>query len=211
MVGSQSDTHDKLLSAATEVFVEKGFSGARVDEIARRAGANKAMIYYHFGPKRALYQAVLLGLFARVLEEVERLGAVADPLERLRGFYARLVELFTEQPALPRLMAREIVGGGRSMETETAKTIAAIVRFVAAAVRAGVDQGRFRPVDPLLVHVTMIGVTMLFFAGEGFRSRHLSQVLPDLEPPQVEHLATHLTDTLTRMLLRDLSDPSVRR
>ena len=45
------DTRGNLIESATEVFVEKGFSGARVDEIARRAKANKAMIYYHFGSK----------------------------------------------------------------------------------------------------------------------------------------------------------------
>ncbi|MCD6588326.1 MAG: helix-turn-helix transcriptional regulator, partial [Candidatus Fermentibacteraceae bacterium] len=47
-----------ILDAAAEEFAEKGFSGARVDEIARRAGINKAMLYYRIGDKEELYRRV---------------------------------------------------------------------------------------------------------------------------------------------------------
>ena len=49
---------DRILDAATEVFAEKGFGETRVDEIAARAGVNKAMLYYHVGGEEALYAAV---------------------------------------------------------------------------------------------------------------------------------------------------------
>ena len=58
--------------------MEVGFSGARVEEIARRAQANKAMIYYHFGSKLGLYKAVLFRLFEGVLDEIKRLETVVD-------------------------------------------------------------------------------------------------------------------------------------
>src|SRR5574340_796174 len=77
---------DAILVAAGRVFDEKGYGGARVDEIAARAGVNKAMLYYHVGGKEELYAAVV----ARVLDGVlERLSAVlsarTEPRERFRA------------------------------------------------------------------------------------------------------------------------------
>jgi len=197
-----AETRHSLLKAATAVFVEKGYAGARVDEIARRAGANKAMIYYHFGLKKDLYQTVLLDLFSGLLDEVAELGqAETDPLKRLAGLYAGLVKLFARQPALPRLMLREVMAGGRNMGSESAKALLAIKRFVATAVEQGVREGRFRPAHPLLVHLGAIGPIMLYFAGEDFRARHLSSTDSGLKPPRLEDFIAHLTDSLERTLL----------
>ena len=54
-------TSAAILAAAVKEFTEKGYSGARIDAIAARAGANKRMIYHYFGDKEALYLAVLEG------------------------------------------------------------------------------------------------------------------------------------------------------
>ena len=70
------DPRSRILAAAAEVFAEKGFDGAGVDEIARRAGVNKAMLYYHVGDKAALYGAVTIEFLeimrARVIETRRR-------------------------------------------------------------------------------------------------------------------------------------------
>ena len=52
-------SRERILKAATAEFAEKGFGDARVDEIARRAGINKRMLYHYFGNKDELFQAVL--------------------------------------------------------------------------------------------------------------------------------------------------------
>ena len=55
----RNDTVRRILDRAAEVFSQKGFDGARMDEIARRASVNKASIYYHIGDKDTLYAQVL--------------------------------------------------------------------------------------------------------------------------------------------------------
>jgi TetR/AcrR family transcriptional regulator len=52
-------SRERILAAASEEFSERGFAGARVDSIARRAGLNKQLISHHFGGKQALYEAVM--------------------------------------------------------------------------------------------------------------------------------------------------------
>src|SRR2546423_15054537 len=54
-------TQQRILQAAFKEFAAKGFSGARVDGIARRASINKRMLYHYFGDKEALFREVLRG------------------------------------------------------------------------------------------------------------------------------------------------------
>jgi len=58
--------YDRILESATAEFADKGYAGARMDEIARQAKINKAMIYYHIGDKEALYNTVLNTTFGNM-------------------------------------------------------------------------------------------------------------------------------------------------
>ncbi|MEQ1871985.1 MAG: TetR family transcriptional regulator, partial [Vicinamibacterales bacterium] len=76
---------ERILSAAALEFSARGFSGARVDRIARRARVNKAMLYYHFGNKQGLYRALLLKTFGAAAERLNAVAAGSDPPEQKVG------------------------------------------------------------------------------------------------------------------------------
>jgi TetR/AcrR family transcriptional regulator len=59
VAGAKTDKRERILEVATEEFAEKGLAGARVDTIARKAQANKQLVYYYFGGKLGLYNEVL--------------------------------------------------------------------------------------------------------------------------------------------------------
>ncbi|MFF0345331.1 TetR/AcrR family transcriptional regulator [Kribbella sp. NPDC004875] len=107
----------QLLDAAVVEFGARGFSGARVSEIAARAGVNKQLISYYFGGKEGLYRAVADGWRAgepTITAEAETLGEVV-------GAYARAT---IEQPDLLRLLIREGVDrdtGGNDEEAQYAR------------------------------------------------------------------------------------------
>src|SRR3954452_12310286 len=61
-------TRQRILAAALAEFSEKGLGGARVDEIALRAGANKRMLYHYYGNKEDLFLAVLESAYADIRE-----------------------------------------------------------------------------------------------------------------------------------------------
>jgi len=97
-------TRQRILDAALAEFAEKGLAGARVDEIAARAGANKRMLYAHFGSKEELWLVVLEGAYAakRAEEravEVEGL-APAEAMARLIAFNLRYTARHPEFVAL---------------------------------------------------------------------------------------------------------------
>lgn len=189
--------------------MEVGFSGARVDEIARRARANKAMIYYHYGSKKSLYRAVLHRLFENVLLEIERLRqSEMPPDEKLRALYTRVVRHFTEQRALPHVILREILAGGRGMDAEASRTLGTILGFVSDTLQEGTRLGLFRAVHPLLFHLTMLGPLMVHFAGASFRERLLPREMPGLAPPSNEDMLAHLLQVLDRSLAPTLPSPT---
>ena len=181
--------------------MEVGFSGARVDEIARRAVANKAMIYYHFGSKQRLYRAVLLRLFGDVIVEIERLReSDAPPREKLRALYSRIAAHFAEKRALPHIMLREILAGGKSMDAEVSRTLFVIVTFVTETVEAGLRSGTFRKVNPLLLHMSILAPMMVHLAGTSFRQRLITKEMPGVPIPTNEDMLAHLLEGLDRSL-----------
>ena len=207
---TQETSHRAIFESATEVFMEVGFSGARVDEIARRARANKAMIYYHFGSKRDLYKAVLLELFGDVFAEIEKLKANdAPPDEKLRALYTLIAGHFSRKRALPPIMLREILAGGKSMDAEASRALFTIITFVSETLREGTRTGAFRKIHPLLLHLTMLGPLMLHFAGASFRERLLPKEMPGLAPPGNEEMLAHLLEVLDRSLGPSSAESSV--
>ena len=67
---SSEASHAAIFKAAAEEFSERGFEAGGVDRIAAKARVNKAMLYYHFGSKRALYIEVLRDMFRAVSAKV---------------------------------------------------------------------------------------------------------------------------------------------
>ncbi len=111
----QPDTRQRLLEAASRMFVEQGFGATKVRDIVARAGANIAAVNYHFGTKEGLYAAVIRHHSAQAIEELslqDRAAAGRTPAARLRDhvrtFLQRLL-VDTPQFTLSKLIAREMV------------------------------------------------------------------------------------------------------
>src|SRR6478752_2031036 len=75
-------TRKKLLTAARREFADSGLAGARVDEIAARAGVNKQLVYHYFGDKDALYLAVLEWVYEEIRAQERKLNLEGLPPDR---------------------------------------------------------------------------------------------------------------------------------
>ena len=92
-----TDTKKRLLEAAHAEFAEKGLAGARIDQIGFRAGANKRLIYVHFGDKETLFDLVV----ARSLQEMS--AAVPFTEDDLAHYAGALYDYLVAHPDVLRL------------------------------------------------------------------------------------------------------------
>ena len=166
------ERRERILDAASTVFAEKGFAGARVDDIAARAGINKAMLYYHVGDKTALYSAVLLRNFGRVrLALDEALAAGGTARQRLEAVITALTRMVQRHPDHPRMMLREIASGAASLEPEVLAAMLEVLGVVRGLIAEGTAAGEFRPIDPVLTHLTLVGAVVFLNATTPIRER----------------------------------------
>jgi AcrR family transcriptional regulator len=83
------ETRERILRVAAGEFAAKGLAGARVDEIARRAQANKQLVYYYFGGKLGLYNEVLGHMIGESRQRIEAEAECETIVEKLRLMVAR--------------------------------------------------------------------------------------------------------------------------
>lgn len=109
MTENDKQTEEKIFEAATDVFVEKGLDGARMQDIATHAGINKALLHYYYRTKDQLFNAVfemiakqILRKFSPVLDENLTLE------EKIRFFYKEHIAFLQANPRLPGFLLNEV-------------------------------------------------------------------------------------------------------
>lgn len=191
-------TRGALLAAGSELFAEHGYDGVPVAAIADLARVNKAMISYHFGGKRQLYQAIVGATFAEIVASVERLAGESRPApELLREIIAIVGNMVTRRhPHFCTMMLREVLAGGARLEPAVIEHPARLLAAVQRVVARGVRDGDFRPVDPVLTHLSLVGSLVFFFATRRFRERVLAHRRPSVKAPDAAAFVEHMQDLL---------------
>jgi AcrR family transcriptional regulator len=157
----------RILAAAREEFAGKGLSGARVDEIARRAGTNKRMLYHYFGNKAALFLLTLEGAYAdiRSAERELRLEALA-PTAAMRVLAGFTFDWLAQNPHFITLLNSENLHKAQHLKQSMRirEMHSAMVDMIAEVLRRGEADGAFRTgVDPVQLFISMTGVSYFYF------------------------------------------------
>ena len=159
------DRPREICAAALEVFAEKGFAAAKLDEIARRAGVSKGTLYLYFKDKEELFRAVVRSAIAPNIE------AVTSTISSLDAPFADVVRLFLSafaerEARLPiGAVAKMVVGESRNFpelarvwhDEVASKAIGAIAAFIERAQL----RGEVRPGDPRLYAFSLMGPMVL--------------------------------------------------
>lgn len=184
----------RLWAAARAEFSLRGYHGARVQGIARRAGCNVALLYRHWTSKKALYLEVLKSVWTGKSATVASLlaqGAGAP------GVVDAYLDAFLLDPEGAQILVREYLDGGPFL-AQLVESDAGLVEPVRTAVRALVDGngGTLRPgLDPFMAALTIGGLAALAASAQ----EAARPFLP--EPVSTEAWRRHLSDVLLRGLL----------
>jgi len=103
------ETEQKIIKAAREVFIEKGLQGARMQEIADKAGINKSLLHYYYRSKDKMFDAVFQDIIKELLPAFSKMvNAEMTITELLESFVKFYNEFFQKNPYLPQFFFHEI-------------------------------------------------------------------------------------------------------
>jgi TetR/AcrR family transcriptional regulator len=181
-------TRKKLLTAARREFAKNGLAGARVDEIADRAGVNKQLVYHYFGDKDALYLAVLEWVYEEIRTQERKLNLEGLPPEQaIKKLIESSFDHLALHPDFIVLLNDENRNGARHVRASSRieHMHSPLVSLVSKILKQGVQAGTFRKgINPVHLYISIAGLSYFFFSN---------------------------TPTLSAIFGKDLSSPTARR
>lgn len=195
-------TKARILAAAKSEFARLGLGGARVDEIADKARANKRMLYHYFGSKESLFQVVLEEAYLDIRNAEQELDLDhLAPREALETLVRFTWSYYLENPEFITLVNSENLHRGRHLK-DSERIRAASRRFVDMVrdiLDRGVAEGVFRPgIDPVQLNITIAAIGYYYLT-----NRFTGTILFERDFMTGEALETRLAfniDTVMRLV-----------
>jgi TetR/AcrR family transcriptional regulator len=207
--GRPEESRAAILNAAVAEFSREGPAGARTDAIARAAKVNKALLYYYFKDKESLHGAVLDQVFGGLWVAVqETLAADLPPREKILAYAGTHFDYIASHPLYPRIAQSEMMSAGKGKPVHLERVVTNYFRplflGIAEVLKAGIDSGDFRPVDPWQFIPSMISVIVFYFTSAP-AMRIMSGSDP-LSPERVAQRRAAVLDFVSAALFNPASD-----
>jgi TetR/AcrR family transcriptional regulator len=161
-------TRARILDAATREFSANGLAGARTERIAEAAGVNKALLYYYFRSKDALYNAALEVVAARIsATSMSVLNQECSAGERLLRFALNHFDRIYSQPVFQTLMQQEMIrlrrGETNALSPLVEKLFRPMAEKVFALASEGIRSGELIPVESSQLIYAVLGPNVFYF------------------------------------------------
>jgi TetR/AcrR family transcriptional regulator len=191
-------TKQRILTVASDEFANKGYDGARVDEIVRRSKVSKNLIYYYFGSKEELFIAVLESAYVNLREQQDALGLNAiPPKDAIRKLVADLFHYWRNSRAFIGFLTSENFHKAKHIKKSKFAPNAyhKLIESLSAVLDAGVKQGVFRDeVDPINLYISISGLSYQYFSNQYTLSFVLNKDLTSQEA--LESRLKHTEDVI---------------
>lgn len=150
-----------LISAATSLFAENGFTGTTTKQIAKAAGVSEALLFKHFPTKQALYAAILTEKtqYSELREAIEEAAKKRDD-ERLLTLLASYRLRKGADPTMLRLFLFSALEGHEMSRMFFQRQYRVFHDLLAGYIRRRIEDGAFRPVDPVLAAKAFFGIIL---------------------------------------------------
>jgi AcrR family transcriptional regulator len=156
--GVADATRERILEAAADVFGEKGFYGAAVDDVVRASDSSKGAFYFHFPNKRGLFVALVDHLTARLVDRAERAIALEpDPVRRLDAALRAVLGAFGQRRRLARLLLIEAAGYGYAVDSRLLDVHERFIALIRGHLDDAVSLGAIEAQDTALAACAWMG------------------------------------------------------
>ena len=195
-------TREMILEGAMQEFAERGFDGARMDQIALRAGVNKNLLYHHYGNKDGLFTALLEHMYGKIRERQADLELRdRDPVDAIRRLVIFTGKVWVQYPEFLRLLQSENLNGGRHVAAS--EKISVLYQPLLGTLNELLERGRkersFRDdVDPVDLYISISALTAHYI-----NNRHTFQAIFGqslMTPQRIKQRLDHAADMVVAYL-----------
>jgi AcrR family transcriptional regulator len=197
-------TSAAILAAAVREFTERGYEGARVDNIASRAGVNKRMLYHYFGNKQALYVAVLEGSYTAIRTAEHGLHlSDRDPIEGITELVRFTWHYYLAHPEFLSLLNTENLHRAKFLKRSARifELNSPLIERISVLLERGVEQGVFRDdLDALKVYVSIAALGFFYLSNRWTLSTVFRRDL--IAKDEIESWGNHMVDVTLSFVRR---------
>jgi TetR/AcrR family transcriptional regulator len=162
------NTEEKILRSARAVFLERGFAGARMREIAERAQINKGLLHYYFRSKEVLFERVFEEIFFQFIPLLNSIFESPLPLmQKIDRFIHTYLDFISQNPDLPLFIIHELNQNPEIFLDKISKKEALPNPMqLIVQLQTESSMGRIRPVQPIHLIVNIISMCLFPWVGK---------------------------------------------
>lgn len=178
---SSEQIRNRIIDEAARLIVTYGYDGIAMREIAEAAGLSKAGLYHHFRDKEDLLVAVLTNWAEEMAALVATVGHEPDTRSQLAALVRGLFTQAPAQRALVRLSNHDLPRLSETARASVERCYAnGLIAPITAMIRAGIERGELRPVDPHVATWLLMGMLYPFFHTEQAKLGEHGEEIADL-------------------------------
>lgn len=200
-MGNETVTEEKILQAAMKVFTKKGFTGARMQEIADEAEINKASLHYYFRSKQLLFERIFQSVLSNFLGNVvENLDSDLSIDDKIRFFCENYINLIQKNPGFPNFILNELHQNPQYIfELFNKQKVQQRIKNFIIQYKEEVAKGNYRDIDMKQLITNIISLSIFPFA-----ARPILQFNLDLSNDDfyefMEERKTHLPEFISNSI-----------
>jgi TetR/AcrR family transcriptional regulator len=193
---------EKIIKAAITEFALKGLDGARVDEVARRSGVNKTLLYQYVGNKDDLFTAALEAAYQSIRErQREFVAQQLDPETGVRQLVRLLMAIWVEHQDYGKLLASENFHGGKHVKRSKliGEMYGQMVDALTDLLKRGAALGVFRSgIDPIDLYISISSLSAYYVAHQ--HTLNAIFHIDVLQPRRLQQREDHIVEMILRFV-----------
>lgn len=186
-----NSTETGILNAAKQIFQQKGMAGARMQEIADKAGINKSMLHYYYRSKQLLFEAVFKNAFSMLAPQLNKVMNADTPLfEKIKDFTHSYISFVIKHPYIPNFVITELNRNPEFVENLTSEKHFPTIDVFKKQVQHCVDNGTIKPIKPEQLFINILSLAIFPFLGapllQGFTKKDKKEYIKLMEERKTE-------------------------
>jgi TetR/AcrR family transcriptional regulator len=161
---TDKSTEQKILEAAKQVFLEKGLDGARMQDIADKAGFNKALVHYYFRSKEKLFEVIFVEEAMKFMPRIVEMMVSDLPLfEKIEQFAEGYIGVLIQNPMLPLFILNEVSKNPQGLMKKIWGTDRPPIDKVQEYINKEVKKGTIKPIPAIQLLLNMVSLCIFPF------------------------------------------------